>query len=361
MKKTKASIFSIIMAMIMMFSSVNVFASNNTEIIRDDVMIAYQATNDNFEVVEEILELEGSVFHFIKTDDHIFTSQLTPYGIVSFAFRSTENTIVYSGEIELYEMAQIIEADNDTNLFLTDLIENKPSEIMRRRTATTSISLLSETIIDNLDILVTDVEAFEVTYVEDAPQMFEPATGFIPFNAQRAPYTSISDLLRNEFPAPYTGRSLGSAIHHRGNLSATVRLTENYTLSHRRTISFTATSGTAISVIGTRLGLNVSTIVGVASFAVGALGVLHTIITSTFYVYLAEENWTRVGRVDAAPGINMYWAGRTRSWNMLRGHLGFDIDRSRIVSDSSHWDFNDISGLMRTTSNNYFMSVHGLF
>ena len=99
----------------------------------------------------------------------------------------------------------------------------------------------------------------------------------------------------------------------------------------------------------------------VASLVVGVGGVLYTAITSTFRVHMDKEYWTRIGTVNSAPGWNFYRSGRTRAWNLVEGPLGWDMDRTRVLSDNVQSDFNDVLGLMRKTADNYFSSVHNLW
>jgi len=104
----------------------------------------------------------------------------------------------------------------------------------------------------------------------------------------------MNTLLSSEFPPPRIGQLIASETHRRGNLAVNVRLTESYTLSHRTGFSTIANAVVTIAVVGLLLGgIPAMTIRSVASFGVGAGGVLFIVVTETFRVHRADEHWTR--------------------------------------------------------------------
>ncbi|MCL2854577.1 MAG: hypothetical protein FWE21_03040 [Defluviitaleaceae bacterium] len=87
MKRLRLKIAAMTMATVMMFMAIPLqaegFVNLHNELQMDNVL-SYNADSGIFEQFDEF---NGSLFHFVLTNDFVYSSQLSPEGVYSFAFR----------------------------------------------------------------------------------------------------------------------------------------------------------------------------------------------------------------------------------------------------------------------------------
>lgn len=357
-------ITSMFLVVVMFIQPVLIYAENfldSPDSLQDNFAISHYFKDGNCGVAEEVFEFMGNLFYFLKTDKFVFVSEITHLGFYSFAFRYVGSAVVTVGNMMVDEFIQMIatnfasEYKEYTEIYIAADGFISPTMDDEMKNSLSALSMLAMDLMQIMD--TTDIIVNSVVYSSDSENTVFESDVASTIRA-RPPYATRELLLLHDFPARYTGLLLGSANHWAGNILAAVRLTESYTLSTRRVLSQVALAGTAISVLGTVLGVSISTIVGVASFVVGAGGVLFTAATSTFLVYRAEEHWTRTAVVQ---GEVYYWQGRTRAWNLLSGPLGWDRDRTQPISDRTDQNFNNLQLIMHTAARNYFWIQHNIW
>lgn len=153
------------------------------------------------------------------------------------------------------------------------------------------------------------------------------------------------------FGSQYSNRWIGArSITTPVTINATAFETYTHRFASRRTLGFAA--WTAVSVLVGALELAFNTVLATVSSVVAIVGGVKEI--SEFVTIERNEvrqDWNRFVRIaqDANNGI-WYWAGRT-AWNVVAiGPSGVGF---QAVSDTRHWDFNDVNLLMQTAINNY--------
>jgi hypothetical protein len=376
MKKFKR-IAGLFLAFTFALQTVVVFADNDldsgyfVDFICDSIV--HHQVFDDVGIVEEVFEYQGNLLHLIRTDDFIFASEMTSLGYYNFAFRYIDGNTIIVGDMMLPDLlevaapnvAQSFGLDSDTSR--RNLVELNPANLsrsVREGDMLSNVQAISFAAVENINEFSTEIIAIDITIYHDEPVEFvneESSVSFAPMSTGpiNPARPSMAAVLANDFGPHRIGQLIATSNHWRGNLLAPVRLTESYTLSHRQEFSAIANIGMGIAAVSLLLGgVSFATLRGVATFVVGAGGALFTFATTIFTLHRAEEHWTRIATVH---GSTFYWSGRTRAWNVAQGPQGFSLDTSRIVSDSMHWDFNDITGLMRTGANNYFWQVHNIW
>ena len=334
-------ILSMILIFTIIVSKAPIVYANEYLSIERDGIIHYEVRDEDFNVTEQIFEYDGDVFHFIMTEDYIFSSQLTPLGVYHFAFREIGHNETTYGEFRTEELFE-----SYTNEYVGIL--GHGYTISRTHIHNYS-DILSALILSDVNYFAQGTIVIENVVAIEKTDIFSEYYGFEAFRAG-PPYANMNELLLNDFGQLYTGRLLMSRSFLSNGRSMVARLEENRTTGHRWRFDRWVLASTAITVITVNLNLPVATVRAVGMWTLSAAGIVMAARDFNWRVWEAELNYTKRVMID---GRQQYWAGRTMRWNMLQGPAGWDRDRTRVVHDSSHWDFFDNSGLIDTGINNF--------
>jgi hypothetical protein len=253
--------------------------------------------HDDMGVVEEIFEINGTVFYFRRTATYTYSSQLSSLGYYDFAFRYNESHTVYAGIIHLYELFAV---DSDAY-----------SAHARSRSIHGQAVALSESVINNLSYHATNIITFDIVVYSDdlisiekiafdnyGQTWFDELSTPVPFSPVPQTFPTIDALMR-AFPSPYFGRLIGSPqTQTRGGRLAVGRLEQSYGLSHSRVSSINYVIGMSLSVISTLAGISFSTVVAVVSAVAGIVGTIHAAVTGTMWIHNLFETTLREFRVS---------------------------------------------------------------
>ena len=345
MKKIK-SFISLFLASLFIMQAVPVFA--NGQDLRDDGFIHHEIVDENFNVVEEVYEFDGSIFYFLMTAEYTYSSQLTPEGFYHFAFSYRDSGVVSSGNLILENLQILDYSLPESNLISDEKISTRVS--IDNFTRNNSL-IVSSFILDNMDEYVTNVESFEAIHYDSEVQEVEFSdTNSISRMSLGRAYHTIEDLIRAEYSPIYFNRSLGGISTTRNGIHVRCTLLESYTIYYRRQSTRWFDAGVSLGVISTLTGFSTAGLMSIISWSTGVAGLLISLYGFFFGDWVVEENYTRNAFIDN--GV-WYWSGRTITTRLASGNAGYARNTSWYPSERIHSDFYDVYGIMYTAIDNY--------
>ena len=330
----------------MVMSSVAFAGSNIESFSRTNTLIHYERYGDSG-IVEQVSEINGSIFYFVMKEGYVYSSQLTPCGIYHFAFSYIDSNVVASGT--LLQQDVLLEAFDEIPYGIID------GDIVSRAASQFSI------IWDNVDKFITDVTTFEIEYTETEKNSFtsnsleaEGVSLAAMGNSNFPPYASLQALISNEFQL-YSNRHVLTRTESRGGVVGTAVVTENHTVWSTPDRSWWIPVTTTIISIGVLIAAPATVVLNVISSAVIGVGVLEIWRGVTIGRSNLNQSFARQVRVNG--GQIRYIAAYDIGWHVFSGDDGWDRNRSQAVFRNRHWDFNNASSLAITGLNNFFRSL----
>ena len=378
--KNVKKLVSFILIVVTVFQSVFVFADTNSfdTIDISEIIIHHEKIDHSVGLTEQIHEFGGSVFHFRRTQEYIYASQLTPLGHYNFAFRFVGDTSVLTGDITVDEMPGIINSRSfpegsvyDNSIFLSSLVMGDLDKF-----ATSVVEIEYEIIhlepsLDDLDGFYFHLEQFKSEQISE--HSFDELA-IAPFSGPVIPqptlrvFPNMNTLLREEFPGQGVQHNLAFGTQRRtdilnGNLiTANGVVDENFVASQRVIMRWWANAANlTLAVAAVALGLKFETTKEVAAFVVSVTGLLVVVFGSWIDRHEVVLTRNRVVRVNGTGGSGTgiyFWSQQDIIWRSGSGPNGVRIDELWPSITQTMPDFNDIGGLLRTGIDNWFRFHH---
>jgi len=339
----------------MVFQTVTVFARPLAG--NDDWVIHHEVIDSRGNVVEQVAELAGSIFNFRITDEYVYSSQITPYGYYSFAFRHTNNYVVYHDVFSLFNdplISQNLDLPRARSLD-SDLLMDLSSE-------------LSSFIISNLDHYVSNTHEFTPVDVVDVLDLQENATettfqdifdyghssnhdnhealSIAPFLSDRV-HRTLADLQRNEFGAAFRNRLILTGGSTRNGVHASARVYQDYVVTNHPARRWQVRINYALTTISALLAISAIQLSRVVSVSLVAGGVILAAVNTVIGEHWVVEDISKSININGLPFSR---ASQQRHHHVVSGDLGFMINLAQspgVVQQPSF--FNQTSRLLTTS------------
>ena len=286
----------------------------------NDIVIHYETVDDDGVVDVQVSEFGESLFTLRRTDEYIYSSQLTPLGYYTFAFAYTGSYEILAGTINVSELIATFPTQLAQDI--SSRINVEPYQVMFS---------FSDVIIENINVLYTDVIVKDVIYHDFESTYLDYTSVFVVPLFGGPPYSSMNALISAEFP-PMGPRLTSTTQSTRNGRTVWARSYEVFSVSHNtvRTVRIAALTAVAIASVALG-GIPATAIVKIAAFALGSIGALVAIsdfMAGEIHVIAHHDRRVNVDNMLQIRGV------RDIRHNAISGPLGFalDVTRHTVVS-----------------------------
>ncbi|MCL2188516.1 MAG: hypothetical protein FWC16_00350 [Defluviitaleaceae bacterium] len=290
-----------------------------------NLIIHYETVDPVGGVFESLSEYNGSIFYTRRTNEYIYSSQLTPSGHYDFAFRFINSLHILTATIVLEDL---LVHDNTVN-----------RERSRSTTVYNSYRVAS-IIMNNLPNLATNI--VQMDFVANTPfeiDLFAPEAysfGISPFSNVPAPpgaivnhpfrlrtnevaYPTMAALISGDFQPMHFERTVAAITESRSGIMARAAMVQNFTLTPgRQTVffgTFRVTTNMTVAVVGAALGASASKVLAIIGFVASTTGVLLAIADFFVTEHFVEEHYRHHVTINGA--MTGGFMTRTIRWSVI--------------------------------------------